>query len=213
MKIKEWDKKAVYEIFKELKFKRYIDRFNLEGEITSDKSAKELSDLFKLEELSISEDKTRIETVLNMIKNQKSMIFYLYKTDDKTSENIIKKKVKSISIYDKENQIVYYVKITNEDFVAYFKEMFESSEIKKYGYKLNEDYVLMLELGIQASNIFYDAELAAYVINPTNKYTLNDLSMEYLGLDINEFVEKENENKDFVAGQLNFFEQVQEKRK
>lgn len=28
--------------------------------------------------------------------------------------------------------------------------------------------------------------------------------MEYLGIDINEFIEKENENKDTVSGQMNF---------
>ena len=53
-------------------------------------------------------------------------------------------------------------------------------------------------------------EIAAYVINPTNKYTINDLSMEYLSIDINEFVEKEQSSKDTVSGQINFFDQVEE---
>lgn len=34
--------------------------------------------------------------------------------------------------------------------------------------------------------------------------------MEYLGIDINEFIEKENENKDTVSGQMNFFDSVEE---
>ena len=94
--------------------------------------------------------------------------------------------------------------------VKYFKEIFENTSIKKYGYKLVEDYVLLKELGINPENIYYDAEIAAYDINPTNKYKLNDLSMEYLGIDINEFIEKENENKDTVSGQMNFFDSVEE---
>ena len=201
LQIKEWDKQAVYEKFKELNFNRYIDRFELAG---NDESAKELSDLFKLEE------DTDIEKIVNEIEKQKSLIFYLYKTVDKTSENIIKKNIKSISIYNKENEIVYYCKLDNEKFVKYFKQVFENEEIKKFGYKLNEDFVLLKELGINTSNIFYDAELAAYVINPTNKYTINDLSMEYLSIDINEFVEKQNSNKDTVNGQMNLFEKIEE---
>lgn len=200
LKIKDWNKEEVYQKFKELNFKRYIDRFGLSGE----DEVKELTDLFKLEENG------DIEKITNEIKSQKELIFYIYKTDDKSSKNIIKKLIKSISIYNKKNKTVYYLKIDNEKFIKYFKEIFEDSEIRKYGYKLNEDYVLLKELGINPNNIYYDAEIAAYVINPTNKYTINDLSMEYLSIDINEFVEKEQSSKDTVSGQINFFDQVEE---
>lgn len=201
LKIKEWNKEEVYSIFKELNFKRYIDRFGLSGEETS---AKDLTDLFKIEE------NVDLNKIADIIKKQEELIYYLYKNDDKDSKNIIKKTVKSISIYNKKEGIVYYCKINSENLVKYFKEIFESTSIKKYGYKLVEDYVLLKELGINPENIYYDAEIAAYDINPTNKYKLNDLSMEYLGIDINEFIEKENENKDTVSGQMNFFDSVEE---
>ena len=200
LKIVEWNKEEVYKKFKELNFNRYIDRFGLAGE----EEVKDLADLFKLEE------NTEIEKIVEEINSQKELIFYIYKNDEKSSKNIIKKKIKSISIYNKKNQVVYYIKINNENFVKYFKEVFENKDIKKYGYKLNEDYVLLKELGIKTNNIFYDAEIAAYVINPTNKYTINDLSMEYLSIDINEFVEEENSSKGTVSGQINFFDQVEE---
>ena len=201
LKIKEWNKEEVYSIFKELNFKRYIDRFELSGEETS---VKDLKDLFKIEE------NVELNKIADIIKKQEELIYYLYKNDDKDSKNIIKKTVKSISIYNKKEGIVYYCKINSENLVKYFKEIFENTSIKKYGYKLVEDYVLLKELGINPENIYYDAEIAAYDINPTNKYKLNDLSMEYLGIDINEFIEKENENKDTVSGQMNFFDSVEE---
>lgn len=201
LKIKEWNKEEVYSIFKELNFKRYIDRFELSGEETS---VKDLTDLFKIEE------NVDLNKIADIIKKQEELIYYLYKNDDKDSKNIIKKTVKSISIYNKKEGIVYYCKINSENLVKYFKEIFENTSIKKYGYKLVEDYVLLKELGINPENIYYDAEIAAYDINPTNKYKLNDLSMEYLGIDINEFIEKENENKDTVSGQMNFFDSVEE---
>ena len=201
LKIKEWNKEEVYSIFKELNFKRYIDRFELSGEETS---VKDLKDLFKIEE------NVELNKIADIIRKQEELIYYLYKNDDKDSKNIIKKTVKSISIYNKKEGIVYYCKINSENLVKYFKEIFENTSIKKYGYKLVEDYVLLKELGINPENIYYDAEIAAYDINPTNKYKLNDLSMEYLGIDINEFIEKENENKDTVSGQMNFFDSVEE---
>ena len=201
LKIKEWNKEEVYSIFKELNFKRYIDRFELSGE---EASVKDLTDLFKIEE------NVDLNKIADIIKKQEELIYYLYKNDDKDSKNIIKKTVKSISIYNKKEGIVYYCKINSENLVKYFKEIFENTSIKKYGYKLVEDYVLLKELGINPENIYYDAEIAAYDINPTNKYKLNDLSMEYLGIDINEFIEKENENKDTVSGQMNFFDSVEE---
>ena len=44
-KVQEWDKKKVLEIFKELRFNRYIERFDLENENTvEEKDAKELFD-------------------------------------------------------------------------------------------------------------------------------------------------------------------------
>ena len=200
LKVKEWNNEEVYKKFKELNFNRFIDRFGLSGE----EEQKELTDLFELQE------DCKIEEVVETVKNNKELIYYIFKNDCKQSQNIIKKSIKSIAIYNKEKQEVCYLKVNSENFSKYFKEIFENTEIKKYGYKLNEDYVLLKELGIKPNNIYFDAEIAAYVINPGNKYTLNDLSMEYLNIDINEFVEKQSQNKNTVSGQMNFFDAVEE---
>ena len=200
LKKKEWDNDAVYEIFKELNFNRFIDRFGLTGS----EEQKDLKDLF-----SLVED-ANVEDVLNTTKENKEFIFYIYKRDEKQSENIIKKSIKSICVYNKKTSEVYYLKLNNSDFVRYFKEVFEDESIKKYGFKLNEDYVMLKELGIKPNNIYFDAEIAAYVINPGNKYVLSDLAMEYLSIDVNEFLENQSENKSEVSGQINFFDAVQE---
>lgn len=199
LEIKEWDKNAVFEIFKDLNFKRYIERFGLSGQ----DEVKSQSELFSLCEVT---DEINLNKVIDYIKNSKEFIFYIYKTEDKSSKNIIKKKFKSISIYNKKEQIVYYLKLDIDKFVNYFKVLFEDVEVKKYGFKLNEDYVMLKELGIKPNNIYFDAEIAAYIINPGNKYVLNDLAMEYLGIDINEFLDDENSNNNTVKGQINLFD-------
>lgn len=198
--IKEWDKPAVYEMFKDLNFKRYIERFGLSGQ----DEVKNQSELFQM----IEDEK--ISEVIEEIKKSKELVFYIYKIDDKTSANIIKKKFKSIAIYNKESNKSYYLNIKQEEFVNNFKDLFEDEEIRKYGFKLNEDYVFLKELGIKPNNIAFDAEIAAYIINPGNKYSLNDLSMEYLGVDVNEFLEDEQTDKKTVKGQINLFDAVEQ---
>ena len=51
------------------------------------------------------------------------------------------------------------------------KEEFENEDIKKIGYKLGEDYVILKENNITLKNIYFDIEIAAYLLNPTtNQY-------------------------------------------
>lgn len=196
LEIKEWNRSAVFEIFKELNFKRYIERFGLSGE----EEVKDQADLFDLIE------DANVEDVVKEIKDNKELIFYLFKKDDKASKKIIKKQIKSLAVYNKSNKKVYYINTNTTDFVDNFKEVFEDAEIKKCGFKLNDDYVMLKEMGIKPNNISFDAEIAAYIINPGNKYTINDLAMEYLSIDINEFIDNEKQSKDTVKGQINLFD-------
>ncbi len=198
LKIKDWDNSAVFEIFKELNFKRFIERFGLTG----GEEVKEQSSLFEFIE------KVPASDVIEEIKKSKELVFYIYKKDDKSSKKIIKKQIKSIAVYDKISNKVYYLKQNQEQFINNFKSIFEDKQIKKIGFKLNEDYVFLKQMGIKPNNISFDAEIAAYIINPGNKYTLNDLAMEYLGVDINEFLEDENSDKKTVKGQINLFDEA-----
>ena len=75
-------------------------------------------------------------------------------------------------------------------FVSNFKDIFEDKDIEIYGYKLNEDFVMLKELEITLKDLKYDAEIAAYVLNPTNKYNLEEIIEEYLEININDFIER-----------------------
>ncbi len=77
---------------------------------------------------------------------------------------------------------------------------------------MNEDYVSLMENGVKLANIKYDAEIAGYVLNPTNKVSMNNIASEYLNLDIEEYVLKnkdEKENQDSNNKQINLFDQMQ----
>ena len=196
LKIKQWDNEAVLDIFKELNFNRFIDRFNL-GEFQNKKENKEL---FKLIEIDLKTGKVlkngseklsvkNTHDLINIIKSQKKFIYYFGTKDDKNSVNIIKKQVKSINIYNEQTHEVYYIKIKKlEEFLLQFKQLLEDETIEKIGFSMNQDYVLLKEHNIQLKNIKYDAEIAGYVLNPTIKPTMSNLASEYLNIDIDEYI-------------------------
>lgn len=196
-KVEEWDKDKVLEIFKELKFNRYIERFNLQNENIETK--KELKDLFEIKEIQTIKD---IEK--DIIKNKK-IVYYLGTEKDENPEKIIKEKITSISVYNEKTSEIYYLEITN---INDLKTIFESEEIKKYGYKIKQDYILLKQENITMQGIEYDAEIAGYLLNPTtNKYPIEALSLEYTKIDIQEYLQnlgiEENEQK-----QINLFDEA-----
>lgn len=200
---KEWNKEAVLEKFKELKFNRYIERFNLN---TNETNNKEIKELFKIVELD-NENK-EIEELINKIKQNKEIVYYLDKVDNKNSNNIIKKEITGISII-LENK-VYYINNVN---LEKLKEIFESDEIKKVSYKLKEDFCILKQYEITMHNLNFDIEIAAYLLNPTaSKYMMESLANDYLQLDKNEYMSK-NGVEEKQDKQINLFDTNTEESK
>lgn len=197
---KEWNREAVLEKFKELKFNRYIERFDLNNNLgIKESNNKEIKELFEIIELD--NQSKEIEELINNIKENKEIVYYLDKVDNKNTNNIIKKEITSISII-LENR-VYYINTIN---LEKLKEIFESNEIKKVSYKLKEDFCILKEYGIKMHNLNFDVEIAAYLLNPTaSKYMIESLASDYLELDQNEYMSK-NEVEQKQDKQINLFE-------
>jgi len=155
-KVEEWDKQKVFELFKELNFNRYIDRFSLRQE----EKEEEEKELFTIVE------KTNKE-ILDIIENQKQLIFYINTTQEMNPENIIKEKITGLTIYNEKTQEVYYINIKNDENIYEFKEVFENPEIKKISINLTKTYILLKQLGINLNGMDYDIAIASYIINPT----------------------------------------------
>ena len=179
LKVEEWDKPKVLELFKELNFNRYIERFGLKDE---EKPKLDLKDLFKIEEV-------KIEELAQILENQDKLIYYIETKQDENPEKIVKEKITSISIYLSDKNKAIYSKIENEEKISYLKEIFEKEEIKKVGINLSRDYILLKQLGIDLNGIFYDVQISAYILNPTeNKITIDKLSKDFIELDIDEYL-------------------------
>lgn len=198
--IKEWDKEKVLEIFKRLNFNKYIERFNLQSVEKSEKIQEEanIEKLFlKIDEPSESQ----IVDLIDNIKKEKKIYYYFKSEKDESIDNIIKKKISNLSIYS--NNCVYYIN-NLEIIVNKFKEVFENKEIEKIGIKQKEDYILLKQIGINVENLYYDAEIAAYIIDPIqNKYEIEELAKQYLNLNINNIISSSDKVQN---EQINLFE-------
>ena len=198
LKKQEWNNQEVYNLFKYLRFNRYIDRFNMEN---SNAGQTPNEQLFEKEAVNEVE---KIKEIIEKAKKENELIYYIETDELETKDTIINKKIKSISIYDKELKKAYYI-LLEEDKIQLFKEIFEDNNVKKIGYKQKIDYILLREKEINVSNFYYDIELAAYILNPTeSKYNLEKLAIDYLKLDINEYNKKEEK-------QINLFEAQENK--
>ena len=187
-KVKEWDKEKVLEIFKKLRFNRYIERFNLLNDLKSESKTEDVKSLFEHELL---EDDSKIENLINKINDEKILYYYFEKTETNDTTLIIKKIIKYINIYEKTENKVYTMDFDN----IKFKNIFENKDILKCGYRIKEDYIVLKQNGINPQNMMYDAKIATYILNSTsNLYSLEDISKQYLDLEITLYSEPEEKN-------------------
>ena len=187
-KVKEWDKEKVLEIFKKLRFNRYIERFNLLNDLKSESKTEDVKSLFEHELL---EDDSKIENLINKINDEKILYYYFEKTETNDTTLIIKKIIKYINIYEKTENKVYTIDFDN----IKFKNIFENKDILKCGYRIKEDYIVLKQNGINPQNMMYDVKIATYILNSTsNLYSLEDISKQYLDLDITLYSEPEEKN-------------------
>lgn len=203
LKLEEWDKPKVLELFKELNFKRYIDRFNLQNEAEKGDNFSEENNIesqYKVVEKSIEEIKTIIE-------KQGKMIFYIETEKVNDEDKIIKEKITGISIFNSSENEAYYIDIKNVGKIQELKEIFENDKILKIGIDLGRVYILLRQEGIDFKGINYDASIAAYILNPTNnKLKLTDLAEQYLEIDVNEIL---GDSKSSKVEQINLFDAMQ----
>ena len=173
--IEEWNKKEVLEIFKKLKFNRFIDRFALQENIGATSfSDSQINTEIEHEKIV---DKTKLAELKQEIKESQIMYYYL----------------------DEEKFIIYSNK-TNTCFfvnnILEFKDIFEDKDILKCSYKQKEEFIILWNKGIQAKNLMFDIAIAGYILNSNiNKYTIEYLANEYINFDISEYLSNEENSE------------------
>lgn len=181
-KYKEWNKEEVLKIFQELRFNRYIDRFNL-LEDTPQKEEKDIKDLFEVEKINIDE-------IFEKIVNEKVLYYYIENIQDET-QYPVSLRAKSIKIAIQDT--IYNIDFENNK--EKLKEIFEDENILKCGYEQKLDYILLKQQGIEPKNFMFDIKIAAYLLNSSlNRYGLEELANTYLDLNLATLLKNDNKN-------------------
>lgn len=187
------------QIFKELKFSRYIERFGL----VEDKKQVPIEEIeTELVEITY---KSKLVNLIKEIQQEKMMYYMFEKIDSANDELIIKKKINAISIYSKAQNKVYYIVANNN--LGNLKELFEDDQVQKCSYELKEDIILLKQIGIESQNMSFDIKIAAYILNSaTNQYDIKNLTEEYLGINAEDYIkDEENANN---KNQISLFEET-----
>ncbi len=185
-KVEEWNKSEVLTLFKELRFKRFIERFDLENSGTVVDTKIDKKDLFEIEKI---ETKVSLENILRIIRENK-IIYYFFETVKDEDCYPIAKRIVSIKITI-DNKIY---SVDFKEFIDELKEIFEDENVLKCGYELKLDYILLKQVKIEPKNMMFDIKIAGHLLNSnSNQYSLKELSMQYLEMDIDSFLGNENE--------------------
>ena len=204
LKVQEWDKDKVLDIFTRLRFNKYIERFSLRNE---KKETNPLEEINVKENLSTEE----LTKLVEAIKENKQLVYYLNSSQDNTEESILKKKICSLSVII--DTVVYYIN-NIETITKYFKEIFENKDIKKIGYKLKQDYILLRENNIDLNGFEFDAEIAGYIIDSIkNKYDIETLTLRYLNLEISRYLQQETKQEQLTLFDIDTNDVETEKNK
>ena len=217
-KVEEWNKKEVYDLFKQLNFKRYIERFNLaqnsgetEGNENGLGSKADLKSLYEIEEC---ED---INKLVEKIKKEKKVFLGDLGTEQKSLDRenvdnvsdscaankllpqIINQKITEICIYTDK---AYYIPV-KENTLDGLKEILEDETIEKVSMDFSRKYIIFRQEGIKINNMSFDAKIAAYLLDPTNnKLSFENIVEDQLDININDYVKKPEEKQE----QINLFD-------
>ena len=191
LKIKEWNKQEVLNIFRELKFNRFIERFNLNSESINNSTNSDLSnnddnnDIINFKDIEIIKLDNN-QDIKDEILNAKNLFYYIDKN--------------TIYIYSEKDNKVYY----ND--ISLFKDIIENQNILKIGYKQKIDCFNLKNNGINPKNFMFDIEIASYILNSTiSKYTIEYLANEYLNIYLEDIIDISNKGE-----QLNLFDEAKE---
>lgn len=177
---KDIDKNTLISLFSEFEFNSLI------GKVGNDESG--LIDKVQKEYL-ISND---IELLIDKATSLKSLnLFSIAKSGLVSDERLINLFVK----IDEE-----FFNIEEKD-VLKLKDVFENPEIKKYGYNLKNDCLILKPYEINLTGLYFDIAIAEYLIDSTSSnYEIKDIALKYnLGdvLSLEELLGKGKSKKDF----------------
>ncbi|MCL1947268.1 MAG: DNA polymerase I [Chitinivibrionia bacterium] len=178
---KQIDFVKVKEIFKELEFEQFLRNMKFPAAINTDAEAE------KKVCATIIDTDEKLDNLINTL--EKSQFISI---DTETSAlEIHSAKIVGISFAVNINEAFYiplgHVCLMAENYslektIAKIKPILENENIKKIGQNLKYDYQILKNYGITMRGISFDTMLAAYILDSKQRFNLEALAQNYLGL-------------------------------
>ena len=177
---KDIDKNTLISLFSEFEFNSLI------GKVGNDESG--LIDKVQKEYL-ISND---IELLIDKATSLKSLNLFSIAKSGLVSDKRL------INLFAKIDEEFFNIE---EKDISKLKDVFENPEIKKYGYNLKNDCLILKPYEINLTGLYFDIAIAEYLIDSTSSnYEIKDIALKYnLGdvLSLEELLGKGKSKKDF----------------
>lgn len=171
-KMEEPDTEKLVNLFKRLEFRKLIDRVKPRGE--------EIENTEEQIGTKIIEGIEELKELKEQIRECGELCFKLF------SDSVDLRNDKIIGIHILVGEESFFINIKEKvELLQELKDVFEGHDIKKYGHEIKKDQLVLKENDISLNNIYFDAGLALYLIEPTRKsYEISQIAYEYLDKNI-----------------------------
>lgn len=185
------NREKLYELFKRLEFKSFIEKFKLLQPETR-------QNVQRSSNVRLVSDAGELKDIIKAISSAKEFsICYLL---DKTDSFTYRLAGVAVSTGSGESSYISCSGAINEEvFLREFRDVFEDNGIKKTGHDLKNFIVFLKNKGIRFEGLAFDTMIAAYVLNPSSEtYTIPELASEHLGRNIEALDVLTGKGKSFV---------------
>ncbi len=200
LKMQEYNTEKLFEVFRRLEFKSFIEKLGLQKEVYKNIESKQentkvvyinnLEELKNLKKLLISQkeisffhllDKSADNQNVNLAGNLAGLALSWSEKDSafiKINNSIDGKNYKDANVEDDRG-------ISEKDFILEFKDIFENESIKKYGHDVKSFLLYLKDTNVNLRGLSFDTMIGAYILNPAKEtYLVAELCAEYLKKDI-----------------------------
>jgi len=192
-KLHDFDRNKIADLLKELNFYSLVKRLPESDGFRGQTSVPERSDLGGVMDFKyIITDKKNVDNFRQLadseLEDAKEISIALEEKDNE---------IFGIAISHKTGRAAYFP-FNDKKSVLIIKPILENSKIKKVGFDLKLIFKQLKDVDINLQGIDWDVMIAAYVLNPGEKISLEKLVMSELGEEIN-FAEKKKGQLSLVA--------------
>jgi DNA polymerase-1 len=191
LKRQEFDRDRLYKLFSRLEFKSLIEKYGLQGENSTNTGGADHP------EFTVVDDPIALAGLAASIagEDRLSMCHLL----DNTNRFVTRLSGIAFSWGEQNAYVKIGERISDEQFLEIFGDLFSDAGIIKYGHDLKNFIVYLKRNGVSFDGLGFDTMIGAYILDPSRStYTLSELSQLYMGYSFQSVEELRGKGKNFT---------------